>query len=73
MKKEKDVNVKFGIAYNPYLHKYFNISTEKDMKKKSSGLIQSSWIQFGTDLEVISRKFLRKTMNTKKLIFSEVY
>ena len=71
MKKEKDVNVKFGIAYNPYLHKYFNISTERERyeKKISSGLIQSSWIQFGTDLEVISREvsYLRKNDEYKKI------
>ena len=71
MKKEEDVNVKFGIAYNPYLHKYFNISTERERyeKKISSGLIQSSWIQFGTDLEVISREvsYLRKNDKYKKI------
>ena len=35
MKKEDDVNVKFGIAYNLYLHKYFNISTERERYEKN--------------------------------------
>ena len=30
LKKEKNLKVKLGIAYNPYLKKYYNISSERE-------------------------------------------
>ena len=30
IKKEKNLNIKLGIAYNPYLKKYYNISLDMD-------------------------------------------
>ena len=41
LKKEKNLKVKLGIAYNPYLKKYFNIFSERERfeRKISTGLI----------------------------------
>ena len=30
LKKEKNLKVKLGIAYNPYLKKYYNVSSERE-------------------------------------------
>merc|ERR1712023_184964 len=41
LKNEKNLKVKLGIAYNPYLKKYFNFSSERERfeRKVSTGLI----------------------------------
>ena len=59
LKSEKNLKLKLGIAYNPYLNSYFNISSERDRldKKISSGLIKSIWLQFGTDINLLAREF----------------
>jgi len=71
LKKEKNLNVKFGIAYNPYLKKYFEVLSERErfMRKISSGLIDSIWLQFGTDIQVLQDEvnFLKKTAQYEKL------
>ena len=53
IKEEKNLNVKLGTAYNPYLKKYFNDTSERERfdKKLSSGLINSIWFQYGTILK----------------------
>ncbi len=58
MKKEENLKVKFGIAYNPYLKKYYNLTHERERyeKKISSGLIKSVWLQFGTDIKELERE-----------------
>jgi hypothetical protein len=55
LKKEKDYKVKLGIAYNPYLKKYYNVSSERERfeRKISTGLINSIWFQYGTDINVL--------------------
>ena len=67
LKKEEDFNSKIGIAYNPYLKKYFNISTERDRFKKkiSSNLIKSIWLQFGTDIKILESEFNYLKSNSK--------
>ena len=71
IKKEKNLNVNLGIAYNPYLKKYFNVSSERDRfeSKISSGLINSVWFQFGTDIKILSDElsYLQKTTKCEKL------
>ena len=68
---ENDANKKFklGIAYNPYLNKHFNNPIERDRYKKkiSSGLVNSTWLQFGTDIKLLENEvnFLRKEKNYK--------
>ena len=59
LKSEKNLKLKLGIAYNPYLNRYFNIPSEKDRfnKKISSGLIKSIWLQFGTDINLLASEF----------------
>jgi len=58
IKREENLKVKLGIAYNPYLEKYFKISSERERFKKkiSSGLINSIWLQYGTDIKVLKKE-----------------
>ncbi len=71
LKKEKNLNVKLGIAYNPYLKKYYNISSERERfeKKFSTGLINSIWFQYGTDIKVLQKEvtYLKKIAKEEKL------
>ena len=68
LKKEENLKVKFGIAYNPYLNKYFNISSERERfeRKISTGLINSIWFQYGTDIKVLKDE-LSYIENIRKL------
>ena len=58
LKKELNLKVKLGIAYNPYLKKYYNITSERERfeKKISTGLINSIWFQYGTDIKVLQNE-----------------
>ena len=71
LKKEKNLKVKLGIAYNPYLKKYYNISSERKRfeRKISTGLINSIWFQYGTDIKVLENElnFLKKIAKDEKL------
>jgi len=71
IKEEKNLKVKFGIAYNPYLRKYYNNSSERERfdKKLSSGLINSIWFQYGTDIKELQNEvnYLKKVANYKKI------
>ena len=60
LKKEKNLIVKLGIAYNPYLKKYYRISSERERfeKKFSTGLINSVWLQYGTDIKVLQNEVI---------------
>jgi len=67
LKKEKNLKVKLGIAYNPYLKKYYNISSERERfeRKISTGLINSIWFQYGTDINVLQNEFIYLNKITK--------
>ena len=71
LQKEKNLKVKLGIAYNPYLKKYYNISSERDRfeRKFSTGLINSIWFQYGTDIRVLQNEvnFIKENAEYKKL------
>ena len=71
LKKEKDLKVKLGIAYNPYLKEYYNISSERERleRKISTGLIKSIWFQYGTDIKVLQNEvtYLKKIAKNEKL------
>ncbi len=71
LKKEKNLKVKLGIAYNPYLKKYYNISSERERfeRKISTGLINSIWFQYGTDIDVLQNEvnYLNKVVKDQKL------
>ena len=78
LKKEKNLKVKLGIAYNPYLKKYYNISSERERfeKKFSTGLINSIWFQYGTDIKVLQNElsYLKKIVKDEKLnIFGSLF
>ena len=68
LKKEKNLKVKLGISYNPYLEKYYNISSERERfeKKISTGLINSIWFQYGTDIKVLQKEVTYVTNLAKK-------
>ncbi len=59
LKDEKNLNIKLGIAYNPYLEKHYLIPTERERyeKKISSGLVNSVWLQYGTDIKLLEHEF----------------
>jgi len=71
LQKEKNLKVKLGIAYNPYLKKYYNISSERERleRKISTGLINSIWLQYGTDIKVLQNEvtYLKKIVKDEKL------
>ena len=71
LKKEKNLKVKLGVAYNPYLKKYYNISSERERfeKKISTGLINSIWFQYGTDIKVLQNEltYLKNLAKEEKL------
>ena len=69
--KKENLKVKLGIAYNPYLKKYYNISSERERfeRKFSTGLINSIWFQYGTDIKVLQNEltYLKKIVRHEKL------
>ncbi|MDA9704211.1 hypothetical protein N9U76_02100 [Prochlorococcus sp. AH-736-L19] len=71
IKKEKNLKVKLGIAYNPYLKDFYNIPTERERfeRKISTGLINSIWFQYGTDIKVIQKEvnFLKNAAKNEEL------
>ena len=71
IKKEKILKVKLGIAYNPYLKKYYKVSSERERfeRKISSGLINSIWFQYGTDIKVLQNElaYIKNTAKYEKL------
>jgi len=78
LKKERDLKVKLGVAYNPYLKKYYNISSERERfeRKISTGLINSIWFQYGTDIEVLQNEvsYLKNLAKDEKFkIFGSLF
>ena len=71
LKKEKNLKIKLGIAYNPYLKKYYNIPSERERfeRKISTGLINSIWFQYGTDIKVLQNElsYLKNIAKDEKL------
>ncbi len=78
LKKEKNLKVKLGIAYNPYLKKYYNITSERERfeRKISTGLINSIWFQYGTDIKVLKYEltYIKKiTKNERLNLFGSLF
>ena len=71
LKKEKNLKIKLGTAYNPYLKKHYNIYSERDRfeRKFSTRLINSIWFQYGTDIEVLQNEvtYLNNIAKDEKL------
>ena len=71
IKEEKNLKVKFGIAYNPYLEKYYKDTSERERfnMKFSSGLINSIWFQYGTDIKELKNEinYLKKVSRNKRI------
>ena len=71
LKKEKILRVKLGIAYNPYLKKYYKIFSERERfeRKIATGLINSIWFQYGTDIKALESElaYLKSVTKGEKL------
>jgi len=71
LQKEKNIKAKLGIAYNPYLEKYYMISSERERfgRKISTKLINSIWFQYGTDIKVLENElsYLKNVTKDEKL------
>ena len=71
IKQEKDLKVKLGIAYNPYLKKYYGDTSERKRFywKISSGLINSIWFQYGTDIKELQTEitYLKKVAKYERI------
>ena len=71
LKKENNLKIKLGIAYNPYLKKYYMDNSERERfdKKLSSGLINSIWFQYGTDIKVMQNEvtYIKNVSKHQKL------
>ena len=71
IKEEKKLKVKFGTAYNPYLEKYYNDTSERERldRKLASGLINSIWFQYGTDIKVLQNEvtYVKKVAKNEKI------
>ena len=71
IKEEKNLNVKLGTAYNPYLKKYFNDTSERERFncKHSSGLMNSIWLQYGTDIKELQNEinYIKKVVKYEKI------
>ena len=71
IKKEKILKVKLGTAYNPYLKKFYKVYTERERFKMkiTSGLINSVWFQYGTDINELYNElaYIQNTAKDKKL------
>ena len=60
LKNENNLKFDIGIAYNPYLKNYYNLSGERLRleKKISTGLTKSIWLQFGTDIKLLESEII---------------
>ena len=71
LKEEKNLKVKLGIAYNPYLEKYYNETSERKRfsKKIDSGLINAIWLQYGTDINLLHKEvtYLKQVAKYEKI------
>ena len=71
VKEEKNLNVKLGVAYNAYLKTYFKDTSERErlQMKLSSGLINSIWFQYGTDIKSLQNEvnYLRRLSKYEKI------
>jgi len=66
-------DIKFGVAYNPYFIKKDDISIEREnlIKKINSGLVNSIWLQFGSNHKTLCKEieFIKKIISNKSNIF----
>ena len=71
IKEEENLQVKLGIAHNPYLKKYYGETLERENlnTKLSTGLINSIWLQYGTDIKVLQNEvtYIKKVAKHKKI------
>ena len=53
-------NIKFGVAFNPYFQFIEEINEERErlLKKLSSGFVNSTWLQLGSDVVLLNKSIL---------------
>ncbi len=63
-----DYKIKFGVAFNPYQSSIEEISEERKrlIEKLSSGIVNSVWLQLGSDFNLLEKSilFLIKNINS---------
>tara|TARA_B100001121_G_scaffold268719_1_gene252824 strand:+ start:1192 stop:2007 length:816 start_codon:yes stop_codon:yes gene_type:complete len=66
-------NIKFGVAFNPYFSLTNEIKEERDrlLEKLSSGLINSIWLQLGSDINLLDNGILFLKKNIKNNSFNK--
>ena len=77
LKFDLNKNIKFGIAFNPYLQEDRNCKTERNrlMNKLNSNFIKSIWLQFGSEINQLEREinFLNEMIiNSQQFIDNEI-
>ena len=74
LNKLNDQDIKFGVAYNPYFIKNKDIVLERNnlIKKVNSGLVNSIWLQFGSNLQALKKEinFIKKNIANQSNIFN---
>ena len=70
----KNCEINYGVAYNPHFIKDIDISLERDnlIKKVNSGLVNSIWLQFGSNLQALEKeiKFIKKNITDQSNNFN---
>ena len=78
-KLKSDINSKinFGIAYNPYFKDYEDIKDERKrlLEKLNSGIINSIWLQLGSDINLLKKglSFLNENINNNNFEDYKIY
>ena len=75
LNSEKNLKNNIGIAFNPYLENIScNRRKRKVRKKISSTLVESAWLQFGTDIKLLEDelKFIKNKKNKEVKLFGSL-
>jgi len=74
LNKLNDQDIKFGVAYNPYFIKNKDIFLERNnlIKKVNSGLVNSIWLQFGSNLQTLKKEinFIKEIIADQSNVFN---
>jgi len=74
LNKLNDQDIKFGVAYNPYFINNKDIFLERNnlIKKVNSGLVNSIWLQFGSNPQALKKEinFIKKNITDQSNIFN---
>jgi len=72
--KLNNQDIEFGVAYNPYFINNKDIFLERNnlIKKVNSGLVNSIWLQFGSNLQALKKEinFIKKNIADRSTVFN---